>query len=453
METKKTKTEIRVSEGNTGDSQNSPMPGTFGKEKLKKPLIFGLMAIIFLCCMYLIFKPSASPEKEKQAGLNEVVPQATDTGMPADKGKAYEIELLEQKDQEKRNALMALSDYWGNQAQGDSNASGSLQEVQTGTLNSSIPPAENEQRLGNALNSYRTAQNTLGSFYSREPGNNSAMQKEIEQLREQLAEREDNARPANSLQNQLTLMEKSYQMAAKYLPQNAAGTVTHDAPNLESKPVTSTPGSKTAKEVIVSFVPDKNNTVSALQREISDSAFIAGLSGERNTAFHSGGTAKPASKPRNSVRACIHETQTVNVDGIVRLRMLEAARTPNYVIPKGTILSAVPVLSGGRLSLKVSSIELSGHIIPVDISVYDLDGQSGLNLPYSPEVSAAQGILANMGGTAGSNVTLNSSAGQQVTSDLTKSLVNGISGYFAKKVTSPKITLKAGHQLYLLSLK
>lgn len=450
METKKT--EIRITEGTAADSQETTSTGSSRKEKLKKPLIFALMGIVFLCCMYFIFKPSGDPKKQQQAGLNELVPQATDTGLPADKGKAYEIELLEQKDKEKRDALMALSDYWGHQTQSDSTASGPILNAAAGTINTDIPNGENTARMGSALNSYHSAQRTLGSFYSQET-QNPAMQKEIERLREQLEEREDHTPPANSLQNQLTLMEKSYQMAAKYLPQNTAAPGGQSVSEQPAAPETAAGSSKTAKEVIVSFVPDKNNTVSALQREVSDSAFITSLSGERNLGFHSGGTAKAVTKPRNSVRACIHETQTVNVEGVVRLRMLEAARTPNYVIPKGTILSAVPGLSGGRLTLKVTSIELGGHIIPVEIFVYDLDGQSGLYVPYSPEVGAAQGILANMGGTAGSNVTLNSSAGQQVTSDLTKSLVNGISGYFAKKVTTPKITLKAGHQLYLLSLK
>jgi hypothetical protein len=32
--------------------------------------------------------------------------------MPDDKGKAYEQEMLERKEQEKRNALTTLSDYW-----------------------------------------------------------------------------------------------------------------------------------------------------------------------------------------------------------------------------------------------------------------------------------------------------------------------------------------------------
>jgi hypothetical protein len=55
--------------------------------------------------MYLIFKPSEDKKEIENIGLNDAVPQATGAGMPDDKGKAYEQEMLERKEQEKRNAL------------------------------------------------------------------------------------------------------------------------------------------------------------------------------------------------------------------------------------------------------------------------------------------------------------------------------------------------------------
>ena len=70
------------------------------------------MGIVFLGCMYLIFKPSSEKKEIEKIGLNDVVPQATGAGMPDDKGKAYEEEMLERKNQEKRNDLTSLSDYW-----------------------------------------------------------------------------------------------------------------------------------------------------------------------------------------------------------------------------------------------------------------------------------------------------------------------------------------------------
>jgi hypothetical protein len=43
---------------------------------------------------------------------------------------------------------------------------------------------------------------------------------------------------------------------------------------------------------------------------------------------------------------------------------------------------------------------------------------------------------------------MNASTGQQVAADLSRGVVQGISGYFAKKVRTPKVTLKAGHQVF-----
>jgi hypothetical protein len=61
--------------------------------------------------MYLIFKPSKDKKAIENIGLNDAVPQATGAGMPDDKGKAYEQEMLERKEQE--NAMLWHAfDYW-----------------------------------------------------------------------------------------------------------------------------------------------------------------------------------------------------------------------------------------------------------------------------------------------------------------------------------------------------
>lgn len=107
------KSAVRVTEGNPKETADLLQNGKENKmKKLKKPLIFGLMGIVFVGCMYLIFKPSEDKKEIENIGLNDAVPQATGAGMPADKGKAYELEMLERKEQEKRNGLATLSDYW-----------------------------------------------------------------------------------------------------------------------------------------------------------------------------------------------------------------------------------------------------------------------------------------------------------------------------------------------------
>ncbi|MCH5685532.1 hypothetical protein LWM68_15495 [Niabella sp. W65] len=59
------------------------------------------MAIACMAFLYLIFSPDDDKLKDQQLKLNDAVPQATDGGLPADKQKAYELALLEQKEKEK----------------------------------------------------------------------------------------------------------------------------------------------------------------------------------------------------------------------------------------------------------------------------------------------------------------------------------------------------------------
>ncbi|MBN9313950.1 conjugative transposon protein TraM [Elizabethkingia miricola] len=435
---------ILVEEGDQSKASNLLDDKKNSKDRLKKPLIFGLMAIVFLGCMYLIFKPSKDKKEVENIGLNDAVPQATGAGMPDSKGKAYEQEMLEQKDQEKRNALTTLSDYW-NEDSSSANAKSEEDFVEEEESNG-YGGGRNSGRYGNpALNSYRNTQSTLGSFYNNDNAETMELRRQLDELKEKLADK-DVPRPT-TVDDQLALMEKSYQMAAKYLPQG-------NSSNGEATPANGTAsGASTTnqKEHFVSFTPTRKNTVSALYREPTDSEFLNDINQTKNRGFYTAGSPEQVVQPKNSIKACVHDAQTVVGETGVRLRLLEPAKTPNRTIPKGTIVTANAKFQGGRLQLKVTSVELEGNIIPVDITIYDLDGQQGLYVPYSPEMNALTEMAGNMSQTGGTSVMLTQNAGQQVAADLSRGVVQGISGYFAKKVRTPKVTLKAGHQVFLVS--
>lgn len=203
----------------------------------------------------------------------------------------------------------------------------------------------------------------------------------------------------------------------------------------------------------MSFTPPRKNIVSALYREPSDSSFAADWSQTKNRGFYNAVATKQAVQPKNSIKAIVHESQTVVGETGVRLRLLEPAQTPQRTIPKGTMITAGAKFQNGRLQLKVTSVELHGNIIPVELTIYDLDGQQGLAVPYSPEMNALSEMAGNMSQTGGTSVMLTQNAGQQVAADLSRGVVQGISGYFAKKVRTPKVTLNAGHQVFLVSKK
>ena len=442
--------EKRVSFLVEGEDQNgaSNLPDNkkSNKDKLKKPIIFLLMGVVFLGCMYLIFKPSKDKKAVENIGLNDAVPQATGAGMPDDKSKAYEQEMLERKEQEKRNALTTLSDYWNTEDSASADNEENLPEEDEES-NGFGGGGRNSGRNGNsALNSYRNAQSTLSSFYNNDNAETMELRKQVDELKAKLSEKD--VPPVATVDDQLKLMEKSYEMAAKYLPQNA--NTGNAAPAIGATPAAA---GANQKEQFVSFTPTRKNIVSALYREPSDSAFAADWSQTKNRGFYTAGSTEEVVQPKNSIKACVHEAQTVVGETGVRLRLLEPAKTPQRTIPKGTIVTANAKFQNGRLQLKVTSVELEGNIIPVDITIYDLDGQQGLYVPYSPERNAVTDIVANMGNATGSSFSMSSTPGQQITSDLSKSAVQGISGYFAKKVRTPKVALKAGYQVFLVSKK
>lgn len=440
------KTVVRVTEGNPKETADVLQDSIQTKaEKLKKPLIFGLMGIVFVGCMYLIFKPSEDKKEMESIGLNDAVPQATEAGMQSDKQKAYEQDMLEQKDQEKRNALTTLSDYWNTDSSVNTEEEFPEEEESYGFSNS-----RNSGRSGNAnLNSYRNAQNTLGGFYQDNNSETMELRRQLDELKEQLAEK-DVPRPT-TVDDQLALMEKSYQMAAKYLPQGT--TNTGEVALAGNNNTVTNASAVNQKEHFVAFTPARKNTVSALYREPSDAEFLDNWSQTRNRGFYTAGSTEQVVQPKNSIKACVHDAQTVVGETGVRLRLLEPAQTPSRTIPTGTLVTANAKFQGGRLQLKITSIELEGNIIPVDITIYDIDGQQGLYVPYSPEMNALTEMVGNMSQTSGTSLMLTQNAGQQVAADLSRGVVQGISGYFAKKVRTPKVTLKAGHQVFLVSKK
>lgn len=436
MKNENKKAAVRVTEGSTQTHQDAAPNQTADKmEKLKKPVIFGLMAIVCAGCMYLIFQPSTDKKEQENMGLNDAVPQATGAGMPDDKGKAYEQELLERKEQEKQQALATLSDYW-NTEETDPAADefeGENQNTGFGAGGSTNSP----------MYSYRNAQNTLGSFYTDGNEEETAeLRRQIEELKQQL-ETQD-VPPPVTVDDQLALMEKSYEMAAKYLPSaNPGQTVTPDTAGSVQN--------DTENGHFAALAPARKNTVSALYREPTDSAFLANWAEDRNRGFYTAGTSEQVVQPKNSIKAVVQQTQVITGESGVQVRLSEPAQTPVGMIPAGTLLVANARFQGGRLQLKITSVEFEGTIIPVDITVYDLDGQQGLYVPYAPEMNALSDVAANMSQTGGTSLMMTRSAGQQIAGDLSRGVVQGISGYFSKKVRTPKVTVKAGHKLFLVS--
>ena len=242
---------------------------------------------------------------------------------------------------------------------------------------------------------------------------------------------------AGSMDEQVALMEKSYELAAKYMNgQNGQSP----QPEQMAQVTPSAPVQGSGNATPVKSVSDR--TVSGLQQPMSNAEFIAEYSKPRNYGFNT-------AVGSGYSMACVHNDQTLMDGQTVKLRLLEPLQAGNVIVPKNSLVSGSAKVQGERLDILVSSLEYAGNIIPVELAVYDSDGQKGLSVPSSLEQEAAKEAMANIGAGLGTSISFAQSAGQQVAMDITRGLMQGGSQYLAKKFRTVKVHLKANYQVML----
>ena len=439
------------------DTSTSPELTEEERQRRKKFVIYPLMFLLFTGSMWLIFAPSEK-EGEKQAkGFNTEVPDPQASELIGDKKKAYEKEMMEQKEQERSRAMQSLSSMFGEMTGGQPVQSSeelalktNLSERDNGFGSRTTAPQEGFHASASA---YQDINRTLGSFYEmpREDPEKEEMRTRLKELESRMSNEQQS--PAITVNDQMALLEKSYQLAAKYMPAGGKGQSVPAA-------LPSTSGSETASErkVVSSGRNGKamafpvrqvsGQVVSALAQPMSDSTFRSEYVKERNYMFHTAIGTTPLTE-KNTISACVHTRQTVTDGQTVRFRLLEPMQVSGKEIPRNTSVVGVAKIQGERLNVLISSLEYHGNIIPVELAVYDTDGQAGIFIPGSMERSAAKEIVAGMGTSAGSSMNFSTDAGAQLAADLGKGLIQGTSQYFAKKMRTIKVHLKAGYKVLL----
>lgn len=375
---------------------------TAKREKMKKYLVvFPLMFISCIASIWLIFAPGEN-EAQTNGGANTELPDGSTEGIEGNKIAAYEAQAhLEETEQ--RNA----------------------QAVQLEAVTDSIAAPQDtvSNEVQSSAEAYQQVQASLKDFYI--PEDNSAtqmaeLQARIDELEAQNAMAQQSQQP-----NEMELMEQSYQLAAQYLGTGNGGqkAVIVDEPEKDRK--------------VMPVNQVNRNVVSSLSASIDNTRSFSTAVGTKRTNF------------KNTISACVATDQSVTDGQSVRLRTLEPMWIGNSLLPQNTNIVGVARLQGERLEIKIENIEALGCIMEVDLSVYDSDGQEGINIPNSMESDALHEIGANMGSTMGSSINLTTNAGAQLASDVGKGLINGVSQYLNKKLRTVKVHLKSGYKIML----
>ena len=200
---------------------------------------YGVVAFLSLLCagfIWFLFKPDAAATVEGTAGINTTIPDAIAPETMADKQKAYELEEMKKRRQEK---VRTLQDVAGDYLAPDT-PDGLKPEEDAPKPDAIRESREKQKRISRQIT----------SFYQepKESPRVDELERQVKELNEKL-ERERKG------QDPLELMEKSYEMAARYFPGQTGGQVKNILPagGSSGNPVAIAAGRAT--ENVVSSLP------------------------------------------------------------------------------------------------------------------------------------------------------------------------------------------------------
>ena len=427
------------------------------KLRQKKMLIYPLMVIVFGLCIWYIFSPSKSEKLKDTKGFNTTIPMPKNKDLTDDKKAAFEQAKLEENQGVQKHSLQSLASMF-NEEMKSSSASGLNKEPETkashavGNSNSggnrsngNNSTREHIAKIQSSNNAYRQVNQNLGSFFesSGEKPENRKTNQKVENLSAKILEN-DNRK--NNIADQIELMEKSYQMAAKYIPQGQNQGQTMGGQNYQS--VGSSLLNAKKKRQISNINQQIEQTVSSLPQAV-DSVGMGNSQKPRNKGFNTA-SGQSMLEDRNTIKACVHENCSLINGQSVRLRLLEPVQVGKTVIPPNTLICGEAKIQGDRLQISIQTLEYRGTIIPVELTVYDTDGQEGIYIPGSLEINAFKEMAGNIGSNLGTSVSFTQSAGQQVLSGLGKGVIQSGSQYMSKKFQTVNVKLKAGYKVLLL---
>ena len=149
------------------------------------------------------------------------------------------------------------------------------------------------------------------------------------------------------------------------------------------------------------------------------------------------------------IKAVIDENTKGYLGSRIRFRLLEDINVGKHKINKGTMLyGQISGFSLQRVNLNVISILKDGNILPVNLSVFDMDGMQGLYVPASD----FREMLREMGSNSVQGTQMDK-GGESFFTSLFSSLFSSTSKTISNMIRQNKAKLKYNSYIYLINDK
>lgn len=187
---------------------------------------------------------------------------------------------------------------------------------------------------------------------------------------------------------------------------------------------------------------DENEAETESSQKATD--FQMENSSETNGFYHIGNGSREQNKEMSAIPAVIHESQTVTSGSNIKMRLTEDIYINGIMIPAGQFITGTCTMNGERLSVAISGIRYGNFLLPVRLSVFDLDGVEGIRIPgaISRDVAkeSSENAIQSM-----QFMSMDPSIGAQAAG----AGIEAAKSLFSKKVKLTKVTVKAGHPVLL----
>lgn len=149
-------------------------------------------------------------------------------------------------------------------------------------------------------------------------------------------------------------------------------------------------------------------------------------------------------RPFKAIPAIVDGKQKVKDGGAVQLKLTDTITIKNQLLPKGQQLFGVCQVTNQRLLLTIQNIRLDKQIIPVNLTVFSLDGMPGIPAPEA-ELGGAAANGSSDALQSMQFLTMDQSLGAQAAAGG----INAAKGLFSKKIKKIKVKLEDKYPVLL----
>jgi len=396
----------------------------FKNNKLVNYAVYSGIILIGGVVLYLMFAPKIEIEQTDTRGLNLELPEAEKKELHENKSDAYEAVQAEQNF---RNQLRTLE------------MDGDLDLSKPTKVETEVPivPSRNSRNSENdkALEDWNLA---LAQTQIQPSNLQSQRVTELETENRRLKEAQEREEK-NAIAEQIRQQQEILNMAI--MAQYGVGQPQQTETQAQAQALPTTPEQRDSRieEIMVSPVNKQGDGIVTTLRR--------GFYGSGETSAR-----------RNTILATVSGKQIVSDGQSVRIRLREPMQVGQMIIPIGTIVVGVANIGVDRVFISINSIQSEGVITPIQMNVYDYDGQHGLFVPGSLENEAfreiASDITTGIGSTTSNNISMfgqQPNAAEQIKADVMRGTIQGTSRYVGRKLSQIKVVLQDNHKLYLVA--